>query len=105
METRSATAMEMRFTAVAAIGRLVGSPVKLADGTVHFRLQAAPEGPPLHCFCEGRTAENMVRYRREGDEITVEGKLEFCQFRDEPRPVLLVKVRFASYGRKKQSLA
>lgn len=95
---------EIRMNTVVATGRLVGKPVKLADGSVHFRLQAQWDGPPFHCFCLGKTAENFLLYRQAGDEVSIEGELQFFQFSDQPKPSLLVKANFASYGRKQESL-
>jgi hypothetical protein len=96
--------MEIRMVKVVASGRMVGEPVRLGNGTVHFRIQATQEGKPFHCFCEGKTAENLLRYRHDGDEMTLEGSLEQVTFAGNEKPKMLVKAQFVSYGRKLESL-
>ena len=95
---------EIRMVKVVAAGRLVGDPVQIEDGTVHFLLQASEEGKPIHCFCSGKTAENVQRFRHAGDECSLEGELRHYQFQDEEESKLLVFARHVSYGRKRESL-
>lgn len=97
--------MEIRLNAVVAAGRLTNDPVQLEDGSVHFLLQASEKGDPFHCFCAGKSANTVLTYLHSGDEVSVEGCLEFRRFRNESRPTLLIKAEFLSYGRKKNSLA
>jgi len=96
--------MEIRMVKVVAAGRLVENPVRIEDGTVHFLLQTSEEGKPIHCFCDGKTADNVLRYRHAGDECALEGSLKHFKFQDEDETKLLVYARHVSYGRKKESL-
>lgn len=89
---------------VVLAGRLVGRPVRLSDGTLHFRLQARAEGTPFHCYCAGKSAENLEKFCSAGDEISIEGELSWHKFANEPREVLLIHVRYVSYGRKSRTL-
>lgn len=96
--------MEIRMNEIVLAGRLVGRPVRLEDGTLHFRLQASAEGSPFHCYCEGENAENLEKFCSAGDEISIEGELSWRKFANEPKEVLLVHMRYASYGRKSRTL-
>ena len=93
----------MLINEVLASGNLTQSPVRTGDGKAHFLMEAAEGEKPFHCFCEGKTAENVLRFCKAGDEIAIEGELRWHQFRGEAKPRLLIWVRFVSYGRKEQS--
>lgn len=94
--------MEIRLNAVVLVGRLIGDPI-VAGQLVHFRLEN-PEGEPFHCIAREKAGQNIQQYCRDGDEVSVEGKLVQMSFRNSPRPVLVVEAKYISYGRKKQSL-
>ena len=96
--------MEIRINEVVLAGRLVGRFVKLSDETVHFRLEATEAHDVFHCFCDGATAENLLKFCSAGDEISIEGELAYRHFSNQAQPVLLIKARFISYGRKNRTL-
>lgn len=87
---------------VVMVGRLVGSPIVREDGT-YFRFQADKGQAPFPCVCEGTTAENLVAYCQDGDEMSLEGKLSWRKF-NETGNTLLIFVRYISYGRKLRTL-
>lgn len=90
---------------VVIIGRLVGNPVPLPGGEVHFQIGSAGE-TPFHCFFPaGKDADALLRYKQDKDEISLEGVLVWRKFRNEPKPTLLIQGRHASYGRKSHSLS
>lgn len=91
--------MDLLLNEVVLSGRLARGPVRLADGTLHFQMQAGAEHP-VHCFGTGVNLENLGKFCKSGDEISVEGELCYYQFANEAGTRLLVKVRHASYGRK-----
>ena len=89
---------------VVLAGRLVGRFARLADETVHFRLEASADQEPFHCYAEAVTGENLIKFCSAGDEISVEGELVYRKFTNSPKPTLLIHVRFISYGRKNRTL-
>ena len=94
--------MEIRMQEVILVGRMVGSPVVRKEG-VYFRFQADKDQPPFPCVCDGKTAENLLKFCQAGDEFSIEGKLvwrKFCNTGD----TLLIYARFTSYGRKLRTL-
>jgi len=100
--------MEIRMCEVGLAGRIASRIVSTSDGSdnqkAHFMLDALEEGNPIQCYCEGETAENLLKFCEEGDEISCEGSLQHYQFSNEKAPRLLVKVRYISYGRKRRTL-
>jgi single-stranded DNA-binding protein len=94
---------EIRNNEVSLIGRLVGDPVRAASGRVYFRLEASRTQAPFRCFCTGKTAKNMMENLRDGDEVSIFGKLSWVKFRRET-PQLMVFARHTSYGRKARTL-
>lgn len=95
---------EIRIAEIVMAGRLAAAPSRLQDGTLHFLLEASEGEKPFHCFCEGETAENLQKFCEKGDEISLEGTLAHYQFGNEPKPRMLIRVRFISYGRKRRTL-
>ena len=93
---------EIRMQEVVLTGRMKGDPKTVGD-KVYFLFEADENEPPFRCFCEGKTAENMKRHLRSGDEFTVEGKLRWVRFREQ-RPEMIVEARYTSYGRKARTL-
>lgn len=89
---------------VVMAGRMIGDPIELSDGTTHFLFEAEQDQDPFHCFCEAKAAENLRQYCQTGDEFSLEGKLAWKSFDNEPKPLLLINVRYVSYGRKKKTL-
>ncbi len=90
-------------------GRMVGNPVKLPSGEVHFQFEADPEvqvtlRAPFHCFCSGTAAANILNYCQDGDEFSIEGKLAWKKFTNEKKARILVEVKYTSYGRKLRTL-
>lgn len=96
--------MEIRMHEVILAGRMTKEPMTLPDGTTHFLFEADQNQAPFHCFCEGVAAQNLLKYCQQGDEFSVEGKLEWRKFANENRPLLLIRVRYISYGRKLKTL-
>ena len=94
---------EIRMQDLTLVGRMVGSPMSIGE-QCFFRIEAGGN-LPFPAFCEGKTALNMVKYLKAGDEISIEGKLHMTQFAGEPKHTLLVFARHISYGRKNKSLA
>lgn len=94
--------MEIRMQEVVLVGRIVGDPVVREEGT-YFRFQADKEQPPFPCICDGKTAENLLKFCQGGDEISIEGKLIWRHFRN-TGDTLLVYVGYTSYGRKLRTL-
>jgi hypothetical protein len=92
----------MRLNTVILVSRLVGDPIQVGE-LVHFRLEN-PEGQPFHLIAREKTATNVLQYCRDGDEVSVEGRLVWKTFANSPKPVLIVEAKYISYGRKKQSL-
>jgi len=95
--------MEIRMNEVVLAGRMASDPKALPDGTVHFLLDAGAE-KPFQCFCREKTAENLLKFCSRGDEFSVEGKLAWVSFAGQPKPELLIEVKFISYGRKLTTL-
>ena len=93
--------MELRMNGTVLTGRLVGDPKTLRTGT-YFQLRAEDEQSPFPCVCDGLTAKNLVANCHEGDEISLEGRLEWRRFAS--GSMLLVYARFISYGRKARTL-
>lgn len=97
--------MELCMNEVVLAGKLSRDPVLLPDGTTHFLLQAGPKGnPPVHCFGEGASLDNLRKYCGAGDEISLEGQIEHRLFSGDDRAQMLIRVRFISYGRKGRTL-
>lgn len=94
--------MEIRMQEVILVGRMVKDPI-IRDDATYFTFEADETQLPFQCFCDGKTAENLQRYLRAGDEFSIEGKLEWRQFEGEASPRMLIKARFISYGRKAQT--
>lgn len=93
----------LRINEVMLVGQIASDLVRLSDDTLHFLLSVDLDTAPVHCFCEGVTADNLEKYCKKGDEICCEGRLRAYQFDGSPRPDLLVQVRFVSFGRKLDS--
>lgn len=96
--------MEIRMNEVVLAGRTTSPMIERPDGTTHFLFEGDSTQKPFHCFCEGVIAENLRKFCQQGDEFSLEGQLTWYQFKNEPRPVLLVKVRYTSFGRKLATL-
>ncbi len=94
--------MEIRMQEVVLVGRMVKDPVVRVEG-VYFRFQADKDQPPFPCFCDGKTAENLLKYCQAGDEFSIEGKLQWRKFTD-TGDILLIYARYISYGRKLRTL-
>lgn len=93
--------MEMRMNGLVLTGRLVGDPKTLQTGT-YFRLRADDNQPPFPCVCDGLTAKNLVANCHDGDEVSLEGWLEWRKFKN--GDMLIILARFISYGRKARTL-
>ena len=94
--------MEIRMQEVLLVGRMVRDPIVRQDG-VYFRFQADKNQPPFPCVCDGKTAENLLKFCQDGDEFSIEGKLQWRKFRN-TGDTLLIYVRYTSYGRKLHTL-
>jgi hypothetical protein len=95
---------EMRMNEVVLAGRTTSALVRQPDGAVHFLFEGDPTQKPFHCFADGTTADNLLKFCQLGDEFSLEGQLAWHQFGNEPHPKLLVKVRYVSFGRKLATL-
>ena len=93
---------ELRMQDLTLVGRMSGDPMSIGE-QCFFRIDSGGN-LPFPAFCEGKTALNMVKYLKAGDEISIEGKLHMQQFAGEPKATLLVYARHISYGRKNRSL-
>ena len=93
---------EIRMQEVTLTGRMVGDPIVRGD-EVYFKVNAEDEMAPFPCISNGSTAENLAKYCRNDDEISIEGKLIWRTFKGSD-PTLLVYVRYVSYGRKDRTL-
>jgi hypothetical protein len=93
---------EIRMQDLTLVGRMVGDPMSIGE-QCFFRIEAGGN-LPFPAFCNGKTALNMVKYLKAGDEISIEGKLHMTQFAGEPKHSLLVFARHISYGRKNRPL-
>jgi hypothetical protein len=87
---------------VTLVGRLRGNPIQMGE-KVYFKLDAGAN-LPIPCFCKDATGRNMMKYLKNDDEISVEGKLHMMRFKGDKTHSLLVFARHISYGRKKKSL-
>lgn len=94
--------MEIRMQETVLVGRMVGRPIA-RDAETYFRLQADKGQAPFPCVCDGKTAENLLRFCQDGDEISIEGKLIWRHFRN-TGDTLLIYARYVSYGRKLRTL-
>ncbi len=94
--------MEIRMQEVLLVGRMVGDPIVREDG-VYFRFQADKDQSPFPCICDGKTAENLLKFCQAGDEFSIEGKLRWKKFSN-TGDTLLIYVRYTSYGRKLRTL-
>jgi len=94
--------VEIRMQEVVLIGRMVGDPIPRKEGT-YFYFRADKDQAPFPCVCDGKTSENLVKYCQDGDEFSIEGKLQWRRFID-TGDMLLVYVRYISYGRKLRTL-
>ena len=94
---------EIRMQDLTLVGRMYGDPIPMTNGECYFKIDAG-SNEPLPCFCNEKTASNMVKYLKAGDEISIEGKLHMVQFKSEKQHTLLVFARHISYGRKKLSI-
>jgi len=94
--------MEIRMQEVLLVGRMVRNPIVRGD-SVYFRFQADKDQAPFPCVCDGKTAENLLKFCQDGDEFSIEGKLQWRKFRN-TGDTLLIYVRYTSYGRKLRTL-
>jgi hypothetical protein len=94
---------EIRMQDLSLVGRMRGDPIPMTNGECYFKIDAGAN-EPIPCFCSEKTATNMVKYLKAGDEIVIEGKLHMVRFKSEKQPTLLVFARHISYGRKNRSL-
>jgi single-stranded DNA-binding protein len=94
---------EMRMQEVMLVGRLVGDPIPSGENA-YFLIQADEQQAPFQCIATGRTAENLLKFKRDGDEAVIQGKLTWKKFSNEKRPVLLIWSRYISYGRQARTL-
>ncbi len=96
--------MTKEFTAqeVFLAGRVVEGPIKTNDGRVHYRFDIGL-GEPVHLVASGKAAQSLIQYMGEGDEMSVEGQLEWIDFPN-TGPSLVINVRYPSYGRKAQPI-
>lgn len=90
---------EIRMQDLTLVGRMKGDPIAMVEGECYFKIDAGGN-LPFPCFCNDKTATNMIKYLKAGDEITIEGKLHMVQFKGEKQHQLLVFARHISYGRK-----
>ncbi len=95
---------EMRVHELFMVGRIVREPVQTKDGLVHFMFDGSPSSDPFHCVCQGKTARDLLKYCSKGDEMTLEGKLSWMTFPNSGK-ILLIFVRYISYGRKIRDLS
>jgi hypothetical protein len=84
------------------VGRLRGDPIDTGDGRVYFKVDAGAN-LPIPCFCNNKTAKNMMKYLSDNDEVAIEGKLHLVRFKGVKQPSLLIFARHISYGRKNES--
>lgn len=94
---------EIRMQDLTLVGRMKGDPIPMTNGEAYFKMDAGAN-LPIPCFCDKKTAENMIKYLKAGDEIVLEGKLHLVQFKGDKQHTLLVFARHISYGRKNRSL-
>ncbi len=95
---------EIRMQDLTLVGRMATDPIAMTNGECYFKIDAGAN-LPIPCFCTAKTAENMIKYLKSGDEIGIEGRLHMVQFKGDKRPALLVFSRHISYGRKNRSLS
>lgn len=93
--------MEMRMNSVVQTGRLDMDPISF-EGEVYFTIRSSETEAPFKCVCSDKTAENTLRYLRQGDEINIEGELQNREFKT--GSVTLIFAKFISYGRKLTTL-
>lgn len=93
--------MEIRMQEVVLVGRMIGDPIVREDGTF-FRFQGDRDQAPFPCVCDGKTAENIMKFCQDGDEFSLEGKLQWREFKS--GKALMIYARYASYGRKLRTL-
>lgn len=89
---------EIRVSEVFLVGRVVRGPTETPDGRLHYLLDTGA-GKPLHLVATGKPAATLKTYIKVGDELSVEGSLEWVNFPNTGN-TLIIKVRFGSYGRK-----
>lgn len=94
--------MEIRMQEILLVGRMTEDPIVRPDG-IYFRFQADENEKPFPCFCEGKVAENLIKFCQGGDEFSIEGKLFWKRFKN-TGDTLLIKVKYTSYGRKLRTL-
>jgi hypothetical protein len=92
---------EIRAIEVNAVGRIVEPGVITLGQLTHFKLDVGLE-KPIHCVCQGKTAENAQQYLGAGDEISPEGCMRWVNFKNDGL-TLVFYARFISYGRKTRS--
>ncbi len=92
--------MSDKFTAqeVFLAGRVVEGPIQTKGGKVHYRFDIGLT-KPMHLVASGKTAQDLIRFVGVGDEMSVEGQLEWVDFPN-TGPTLVINVRYPSYGRK-----
>ena len=95
---------EIRVNEVFIAGRIAQGPVRSADGIAHFLLAGSREQAPFHCICRGIKADNLMKYCAQGDEVSVEGSLEWMNFPNTGR-TLITYAEYVSYGRKLRTLS
>lgn len=94
---------QIRMSSLTMVGRMASAPIPMNNGECYFKMSSDGEYS-FPCFCDGKTAENMIKYLNDGDEISIEGKPQMIKFRGEAQPKMLVFARFISYGRKNNSM-
>ncbi len=94
---------ELRMQDVTLVGRMKGDPIAMTNGECYFKIDSGAN-LPIPCFCNKKTAANMIKYLKDGDEISIEGKLHMVQFKNAKQHTLLVFARHISYGRKNRPL-
>lgn len=92
---------EIRVSEAFLVGRMVRGPVETPDGKLHYLLDAGT-GEPLHLVAVGKEAATLKTYIKIGDELSVEGFLEWVNFPNTGN-TLIINVRYVSYGRKARS--
>lgn len=89
---------DIQVSEVFLVGRVVQGPTSTGDGRIHYLLDTGLE-KPLHLIAQGKPATSLSHFIGREDEMSVEGHLEWVEFPNTGL-TLVVKIRFASYGRK-----
>ena len=96
--------MEIKMCEIVLAGRIKSDLKVLDNGTVHFLMDCKEDSSPIHCYCQGSTAENLMEFCERRDEISCEGTLDNYYFSGESKSRLIVCVEYISYGRKQRTL-